>query len=396
MRFAFITSMLGSPWGGSEELWSQAAIRLVLTGHKSAALVPFRSRLSEKVSELAQQGVRVRTYPAPSFLAGSTRYFRDRLTLGWRRTYAWLKRFSPDLVIISQGEIEGGREWTKVCREAGIPYVIILQCNSESMWLGEHSLGESVASYTGARSIFCVSRGNLDLLQHQVGELLPRGEIVWNPYNVSPERIADWPSDTESVRVACVARLDPAAKGQDLLLQVMARPEWRERPIQVNFFGEGPYDLTLRRLAGLLQLRSVQFRGHVSNINAIWDDHHILALPSRFEGLPLALVESMWCGRPAVVTDVAGNAELCVDGETGFVASSPTFSSFAEAMERAWRARTQWKQMGEAARARVERLVPHDPVSVFCCKLESCVAGTSPAAPSRLTVMADREKGPRF
>lgn len=28
----------------------------------------------------------------------------------------------------------------------------------------------------------------------------------------------------------------------------------------------------------------------------------------------------MWCGRPAVVTQVAGNAEVCVDDETGFVA----------------------------------------------------------------------------
>ncbi|WP_348260859.1 glycosyltransferase family 4 protein [Telmatobacter sp. DSM 110680] len=252
--------------------------------------------------------------------------------------------------------------------------MIILQCNSELMWFEKNSVDKAVACYTGARSVFCVSQGNLDLLRLQVGEPLPQGELVWNPYNVSSERIAPWPTENDLLRMACVARLDPAAKGQDLLLKVMARQEWRERPIEVNFFGEGPYDLALRRLASLLQIKNVRFRGHVNDINAIWNEHHILALPSRYEGLPLALVESMWCGRPAVVTDVAGNAELCVDGVTGFVASSASLSSFAEAMERAWAARTEWKRIGDAARARVETLVPEDPVGVFSDRLQACAA----------------------
>ena len=81
---------------------------------------------------------------------------------------------------------------------------------------------------------------------------------------------------------------------------------------------------TLRRLAGMLQLDQVHFRGHVANIKEVWEQNHLLVLPSRYEGLPLALVESMWCGRPAVVTEVAGNTEVCVDNVTGFVAPAPT------------------------------------------------------------------------
>ena len=56
-------------------------------------------------------------------------------------------------------------------------------------------------------------------------------------------------------------------------------------------------------------------------------------LPSRFEGLPLALVEAMLCPRPAVVTNVAGNTEVIEDGETGFVAAAPTAGHLDEAME---------------------------------------------------------------
>ena len=39
MRIAFISTMDGLPWGGSEELWSQAATRLLADGHDVLASV---------------------------------------------------------------------------------------------------------------------------------------------------------------------------------------------------------------------------------------------------------------------------------------------------------------------------------------------------------------------
>ena len=41
--------------------------------------------------------------------------------------------------------------------------------------------------------------------------------------------------------------------------------------------------------------------------------NHLLVLPSRAEGTPIALVEAMICARPAVVTDVGGNVEWLED-----------------------------------------------------------------------------------
>jgi len=99
----------------------------------------------------------------------------------------------------------------------------------------------------------------------------------------------------------------------------------------------------------------------------------MLVLPSRCEGLPLALVEAMWCSRPAVVTDVGGNAELCVDDETGFVAGAPTPGVFGQALERAWGRRHEWQFMGQQARRRAEELIPKDPVGDFCSQLTACV-----------------------
>jgi hypothetical protein len=53
-----------------------------------------------------------------------------------------------------------------------------------------------------------------------------------------------------------------------------------------SFFGKGPYELTLRRLAGMLQLNQVHFRGHVSNIETVWEQNHMLVLPCAMKDFP--------------------------------------------------------------------------------------------------------------
>ena len=176
---------------------------------------------------------------------------------------------------------------------------------------------------------------------------------------------------------------------------MLARPEWRERRVEVNLYGTGSHELTLRRMTEMLQVQNVHLRGHVSDVRGIWKENHILVLPSRYEGLPLVLVEAMWCGRPAVVTDVGGNAELCRDRQTGFVAQSATLASFAEAMERAWEARSDWRLMGKAARDRVESLVPRDPIAVFCARLKACVVGSTRPAPASHGAVLEVEKSIR-
>ena len=377
MRFAFISTMDGSPWGGSEELWSQAATRLKNAGHDVQGSVQYWPRLSEKVTALVARGIKVETHsrPRPSRLLR----ILNRISGSNHNGHMWLKAFNPNLVVLSQGYNSGGFEWAKACREATIPYVMIVHCNSELWWFQDR-LEEAVASYTGARSIFCVSHQNLDLLRLQVGDPLPNAQIVRNPYNVSPECPLPWPDEAVRLRLACVGRINTAHKGQDLLLQTLARPEWQARPIELNFFGTGSDESALRRMAKMLHLNHVHFRGHVSDVRAIWEQNHLLVLPSRCEGLPIALVEAMWCGRPSVVTDIGGNAELCMDNETGFVAAAPKVTFVAEALQRAWDRRQDWWRMGQAARARIENLVPRDPVGVFCEQLKACASASSASA----------------
>lgn len=386
MKVAFISTMTGYPWGGSEELWYRTALRLRAEGHDVLASVLFWPKLSDNVTSMKEKGIRLQLRK-PSWGTLQERlwykFSRERLRCYWE-----VERFNPDLVVICQGHNDGGFEWAERCREAKIPYVVIIQCNSEIFWFGDR-LDLAVKTYAHAQGIFCVSQGNLNLLRMQLGDSLPNAEVVWNPWNVPLEAPPDWPSSAKIWSLACVARMEPSAKGQDLLFRAFALPKWRGRAVELNLYGAGPDEPSLRRLAAMLELRNVNFRGHVKDVRTIWEQNHLLVLPSRFEGLPLALVESMWCGRPAVVTDVAGNTEVCIDNETGFVAPAPTVDLLAQTLERAWERREDWQRMGQAARARAESIIPRDPIGEFAEKLKGCTATPNAALSS---TNSNREK----
>lgn len=365
--------MSSDPWGGSEELWSRAALRLREGGHEVSASVVWWPQLSPKVTNLAQKGIEVATQSCP--------YARWPVVL-WRRMkrrwgaaapeMEWLRNQKPDLVVISQGFNRDGLDWMKFCREIGAPYAPIIQCNSEVWWPADDTSQEMLAVYGAAKKVFCVSRHNLELLERQIGESLPNAEVVWNPFNVPSEQPPAWPQEKGAYKLACVARLEPAAKGQDVLLRVLAQDKWRARAVEVNFYGSGPSGTNLKRLADRLGVKNVHFRGFATDVRKIWEENHLLVLPSRYEGLPLALVEAMWCARAAVVTDAGGNAEVCVNGETGFVAAAPIPELLDQALENAWNRRDDWPDMGQRARVRAERLIPKDPINDFCGRLMEC------------------------
>jgi glycosyltransferase involved in cell wall biosynthesis len=373
MKFVFVSTMTGAPWGGSEELWSQSACRLKQEGHQVVASVGHWPTLSPKVMALGEKGIEIIVQPDPliRWPVKLVRKMKQRAGIDVSE-FKWLREQKADLIVISQGCNWDGLEWMQFCTEFNLPFVSIVQANSEMFWPNDEKGAAMAKVYRAARKVFCVSRHNLELLHRQIGEPLTNSEVVWNPFNVPADQPPAWPKENGTWKLACVGRLEPVAKGQDLLLQVLSQPKWRERPLEVNFYGTGACEQNLKKLAAQWQVKNAHFRGHVAEVQSIWKENHMLILPSRIEGLPLVLVEAMWCGRPALVTDVGGNAEICVDGETGFLAAAPATALLEQTMETAWNRRQDWESMGKAGRKRAEKLVPRDAIGDFCQHLQKC------------------------
>lgn len=280
----------------------------------------------------------------------------------------------PDLVVVSQGGNHDGCVFAEVCRRFGLPYAIVSHKASEIYWPADWQQKTIAAVYRSARACFFVSEHNRRLTEEQLGFPLPRAAVVRNPFLVPWEPRTDWPDDRHEWRLACIGRLHPKEKGQDLLLRVLARPRWRDRPLSVTFYGDGLQHASLERMARNLGLASVTFAGFVRDVPAIWSGHRGLILPSRCEGLPITLVEAMLSGRVPIVTDVGGNAEVVEDGATGYLAAAPTEDALDDAMERAWNERHRWREIGAAAAMRIRTLIPREPERCFAKRLVELVS----------------------
>ena len=179
---------------------------------------------------------------------------------------------------------------------------------------------------------------------------LPQALLVQNPVNLIDQSAVTWPDEAKP-RFATVARLTTRDKGQDLLLEALADPVWKDRDFRLDFYGGGPDREILEDLITLYGLEGkVRIAGFESDIRKIWAEHDLLVLPSVSEGTPISLIEAQICGRPALVTRVDGNPEWVEEGRTGFLAEAPTVHHLRLALERAWENRHRWREMGEAAR----------------------------------------------
>jgi len=271
----------------------------------------------------------------------------------------------PDLVIISQGDNYDGLHFGYLCRKLRIPYALVSHKAADHFWPPDKSRRYRREVFAGAVRCFFVSEHNRRLTEEQNGMTLTNAEVVRNPYLVTADGPLPWPGrEMECLRLACVARLYLLDKGQDILLRALAGEKWKGRKLHVSFYGSGVNGEALADLAARLGLRNVSFEGQTEDVLGIWKNHHALVLPSRAEGMPLALVEAMMCGRPCVVTKVGGNAEVVQDGVTGFLAT-PDEDSIDAALEEAWTRRGELRQMGERAALRIRELVPANPAQDF-------------------------------
>jgi glycosyltransferase involved in cell wall biosynthesis len=151
-------------------------------------------------------------------------------------------------------------------------------------------------------------------------------------------------------------------KGQDVLFEVLARPEWRGRNWRLNLYGEGAEEGYLRDLAKHFGIADrVNFVGFVEDQTEIWLKNHIQVFPTRGEGGPMVLTEGMACGRVAVITECGNAREYVEDGVNGFLAEFATPEIFARALERAWEQRHEWQVIGIKALSRICRLGDSDP-----------------------------------
>ncbi|MEI7989021.1 MAG: glycosyltransferase family 4 protein [Chloroflexota bacterium] len=144
-------------------------------------------------------------------------------------------------------------------------------------------------------------------------------------------------------------------KGLDVVLHALgslAHLEW-----DLTIAGDGPYKPFLQSLAveqGIMD--RVHFTGWLDK-DAMLEQYrqaNVFVFASRHEGMPNAVLEAMASGLPVVASRIAGNEELVVPGETGFLVPGEDVTALRSALEKILEDANLRQRMGLAARQRVE------------------------------------------
>jgi glycosyltransferase involved in cell wall biosynthesis len=142
-------------------------------------------------------------------------------------------------------------------------------------------------------------------------------------------------------------------KDQACLLRAVALLVAQGRPVHAVLVGSGPLEAELRALSAALNVESrVMFTGMRDDVFEVLCAFDVFALSSRYEGLPIALLEAMAARVPPVATRVGGIPEVITDGRDGLLVEPEDPESLARAISRLLDDPCLRSNIGEAAAAR--------------------------------------------
>jgi glycosyltransferase involved in cell wall biosynthesis len=159
--------------------------------------------------------------------------------------------------------------------------------------------------------------------------------------------------DASCPLVGIVARLVPI-KAHEVFLAAAARISQELPSARFLIVGDGERRAELEALTISLGLAErVRFLGWRRDMRSIYADLDVVALCSRNEGSPVAIIEAMAAGRPVVSTDVGGVGEVITDGESGFLVPAGDCEALSRAILLVLSEPERGRRMGNAARAAV-------------------------------------------
>lgn len=208
-----------------------------------------------------------------------------------------------------------------------------------TLFLGAYDLHRRFRTSTTlarcADGVFTHARANLPLLAAQ-GIAPERVQVVYR--GVDWERLRWRGQPKVPFRIATAGRLTPD-KGMAEVLEAFARiqPAWPQASLCV--MGEGPERSALERRARALNLRAVEFTGHLAHRQVFerLSEAEVFLFLSHGEHLPNVVKEAIAARCACVVSRTTGIEELVAPGEHGFVVDSRDIPAAAAGVDRLFR-----------------------------------------------------------
>lgn len=191
------------------------------------------------------------------------------------------------------------------------------------------------------------------VLYHQDAELYQEAfgfkpSTIYNPLTLKPGPR----SDGQQKKFLAVGRFSPKHKGFDLLIQAYALFAQKNQDWQLDIVGDGPEEAQLAQMISENNLeKRVKLHPFTNEIQKYYSTASIYVLSSRWEGMPLVLVEAMSHGLPIIASDIPTCQEVL--GDFGLFFKNGDIQELAQRLEDA--THLDWQKKSDEAIKIVQR-----------------------------------------
>lgn len=333
------------------------------------------ARLARELSRRGHQVVGVGPDEQTQPNRGSNGWLRDHFRqedLGWR-TYRKRRGVDPLCVkhlvdilreeaidVVHSHEFAMAVYGTAATKLAGLPHVLTMH--------GSHAVAEKWKARSALRWAFASSRAAVAVSEATRTDLETSLRVTPGGLRVVHNGVPDQPGDRERGRLEARARAEEllvvavgsllALKNHELLIRSLAELNRQDAaaPWRLAIAGTGPERARLEQAAREFGVEDrVALLGARDDVPDLLAGADIFAMPSRWEGLPLALLEAMFSGTAIVATAVGGVPEAIEDGTQGLLISPNDSHQLTNALRRLGRDPALRASLGQAARQRAEQ-----------------------------------------
>lgn len=282
------------------------------------------------------------------------------------RLAGWLRRWRPDVV---HGHMLHANLLTRVTRPlAPTPVLVSTAHNTYEGRRRDDRPGWVERAYR-ATDRLCDLTTNVSHVAVKryidVGAV-PRERIRWVPNGIDTGQFRPDPDARTRVRAAlglgdhftllAVGRFE-TQKDHSGMLRAFAEFVHHRPKSVLLLVGQGPLEGAVREEIEALGLgKAVRLLGVRDDVPELMNAADTYVMSSRWEGLPIVLLEASAIGLPIVATTVGGNAEIVEDGVSGFLVPPGRPDELAQVLERlAGLSDGERAGLGTAGRARIQR-----------------------------------------
>ena len=166
--------------------------------------------------------------------------------------------------------------------------------------------------------------------------------VIYNPLTLKPGK----KSQGNSKRFLTIGRFTPLHKGIDLLIEAFYLFSQKNHDWQLDIVGEGEQKEVFKRLINKYQLEDqITIHPFTNQIQDFYSNAQVYVLSSRWEGMPLVLVEAMSHGLPIVTSNLPVCKEIM--GEFGMYFKNEDTNDLAHKLEEA--THIDWESKSEEA-----------------------------------------------